>query len=968
VSKLGITSRTQLARLRLEEDAELGAAEPLCRPEARFGAFARPAYDAFVLFGRDSERARIGALLNEARASRSGVLVVRGEPGIGKTALLEDARDRAADMHVVTARGVESESELPFASLHQLLRPALEHLESLPTPQQRALRGALGFEERTGDDRFLVSVAVLSLLAEFAERRPVLALIDDAHWLDASSADTLLFVARRLHAEPIVLLFAVRDDGVRRFEAAELPVLELGGLADDAAEALLARRGAVEVAADVRDQLVEYTGGNALALLELPAALTAGQLSGADPLPAALPLTERVERVFLERVRRLPEPTQQLLLVAAADDSGSLTTIVGAAKALGSDDGALDAAEQSGLVAVRGSRLELRHPLVRSAVYQGAAWTERRAAHAALADALGPDEADRSAWHRAAAAVGSDEGVLRQLEHAAERASARGGHAAAAKAYERAAELTTDPPTRARRLVAAAVEASMAGRNDHAVALAEQADSVSDEPLDRAESARVRGIAELQCGTPSEGLRIFLAGARELPEGESEKALEMLVYAAESASLAGESAGMRDVSRAASTLSVGDDARARFFLRFLSGLGPFSEGDAAGAPLLEEAVVLGESADDAQLLFWASAAAAFMGDLERGSVLAGRAAALARQRGEIALVAHALSSCAAYLLVENRFAAAAADAAEAVRLGREIGTENLTGLPLGVLAMVAAIRGREAEARRLADEIAGFAHERGLALPSAFAVWALASVDLARGRWAEALERYEALSDVRPGFGHPLAAILTIPDRMETLVRLGRTDEAIEVLPGFEAWATHAGGSAKSRLASCRALVASGDEATEHFEDAVRQADVTRRFDLARIRLLYGEHLRRERRRVDARKHLRGAIEAFEGFDAVVWAERARTELRASGETARKRDPSTVSQLTPQELQIARMVSEGLTNKEVAARLFLSPRTVDAHMRNVFSKLAITSRTQLARLQVSELDSMSVPRPAPTAA
>jgi DNA-binding CsgD family transcriptional regulator len=494
----------------------------------------------------------------------------------------------------------------------------------------------------------------------------------------------------------------------------------------------------------------------------------------------------------------------------------------------------------------------------------------------------------------------------------------------------------------------------MAGRNDQAVAHAEQATLLSEDPLDRASSARVRGVAELQSGTPYKGLRIFLAGAAELPEDETEKALEMLVHAAESASLAGDPEGMREVSRAASKLSIGDGEHARFLLKFVSGLGPFSDGDAAGAPLLEEAVALGEGSDDAQRVFWSSAAAAFMGDLGRGSMLAARAAALARQRGEVALVAHALASSAAYLLVENRYAEASADAEEAVRLGRQVGAENLTGLPLGVLAMVAAIRGRDDDARRLAHEVSGFAHERGLALPAAFAVWALANVDLARANWSQALERYEALSEVRPGFGHPLAAILTVPDRMETLVRLGRTDEAAAALPAFEGWAAHAGPSAQSRLASCRALVASGDEATKQFEAAVQQADVTRPFDLARIRLLYGEHLRRERRRVDARTHLRAAIEVFERFDALVWAERARTELRASGETARKRDPSTIDQLTPQELQIARFVADGLSNKDVAAQLFLSPRTVDYHLRKVFMKLGITSRTQLARLRVGE--------------
>jgi DNA-binding CsgD family transcriptional regulator len=921
-----------------------------------------------VLYGRDAERAQIDALLEAARASRSGSLVVRGEAGIGKTALLEDVRERASDMQVLTARGIESEAELPFAGLHQLLRPALNHVEDLPRPQAQALRGALGLAERAGDDRFLISVACLTLLAELAERGPVVCLVDDAQWLDEPSTDALLFVSRRLDAEGIVIFFAARDGDDRQFESGPLPVLALSGLDADAAADLVARHAGTDLAPGVRDLLVEQADGNALALVELPTALTAAQLAGEDALPHVLPLSRDVERLFLERVRRLPEPTQQLLLVAAVDDTGRLATIMQAAAALGSDGTALDAAEQSGLVTVRESRLELRHPLVRSAIYQGATRSEQRAAHSALADALGADEADRRAWHQVAAALDSDEDALRQLDDAAQRASARGGHAAAARAYERAAELTADASMRGRRLTAAAVAASMAGRNAHAVALAEQATLISENPLDRAASARVRGLAELQRGTPYKGLRIFLAGAAELPEDETEKALEMLVHAAESASLAGEPEGMREVSRAASQLSVGEDEHERFLLRFLSGLGPFSEGDAAGAPLLEEAVALGESADDAQRVFWASAAAAFMGDLGRGSTLAGTAAALARQRGEVALVAHALASCAAYLLVESRYAEASADAEEAVRLGRQIGAENLTGLPLGVLAMVAAIRGREDEARKLADEVTGLAHERGLALPSAFAVWALANVELARGDWAQALERYDALSEVRPGFGHPLAAFLTVPDRIETLVRLGRRDEAFEALPAFEAWATRAGASAQSRLASCRALVARGDEATAHFDDALRHAEVTRPFDLARIRLLYGEHLRRERRRRDARTHLRAAIEVFERFDAVVWAERARTELRASGETTRKRDPSTVDQLTPQELQIARFVAEGLSNKDVAAQLFLSPRTVDYHLRKVFSKLGITSRTQLARLPFADNAQQSASSHAPVPA
>ena len=324
-----------------------------------------------MLYGRDAERAEIGALLDAARTSRGGVLVLRGEPGIGKTALLEDARERAADMYVLDARGVESESELPFAALHQLIRPAFDHLDGLPSRQAEALRGALGLRERAGDDRFLVSLAVLTLLSDFAERRPVRCLVDDAHWLDTPSAEALLFVARRLAAEGIALLFAAREADGRRFEAPDIPALELRGLSVDAAETLLSRHGPGEVARPVRDQLLEYTRGNALALLELPGALSEAQLTGTEPLPAALPLTQGVERVFLDRVRRLPDATQRLLLVAAAEETGSLATVMQAAAGLGVDAGALDAAERSELVVVRGGQIDLRHPLVRSAVYQG---------------------------------------------------------------------------------------------------------------------------------------------------------------------------------------------------------------------------------------------------------------------------------------------------------------------------------------------------------------------------------------------------------------------------------------------------------------------------------------------------------------------------------------------------------------------------------------------------------------------
>ena len=379
-----------------------------------------------MLYGRDSERARIIALLAAARELRSGVMILRGDAGVGKTALLEEARASAADMHVLSARGVESEADLPFAALHQLIRPALGRLDRLPVAQATALAGALGLVERGRDDRFLVSVACLTLLSELAERRPVLCLVDDAQWLDAASADTLLFVARRLGTEAVVLLFATRADDVETFYAPDVPSLDISGLAAHDAATLLARGGDATVAAEVRDYLIEQTRGNPLALLELTSALSADQLRGRDPIEH-LPITGGMERVFLRRVRDLPRASRQLLLVAAADDTGELSTVLQATGPAGNSRDALSAAEQAGLVSVSGTRLEFRHPLVRSAVYGGATSEERRAAHDALAGALPKDDADRRAWHRAAAAVDPDEEIAAELAATATRAARRGG-------------------------------------------------------------------------------------------------------------------------------------------------------------------------------------------------------------------------------------------------------------------------------------------------------------------------------------------------------------------------------------------------------------------------------------------------------------------------------------------------------------------------------------------------------------
>jgi DNA-binding CsgD family transcriptional regulator len=905
-----------------------------------------------VLYGRDAERDRIARMLEGARSSRSGALVVRGDPGVGKTALLEDTRDRAGDMQVLSARGIESESELPFAALHQLVWPALEHLGALPQPQARALRGALGLEDSTGQARFLVYSGCLTLLSELAERRPVLCLVDDAHWLDAASADALRFVARRIGAEGIVLLFGAREGDVRRFEADDLPSLMLAGLDEDAADALLT--DAAVASSVVRERLVAHTQGNALALLELPGALSAEQLAGSEPLPDALPMTRQLESVFHARAALLPEETRQILLVLAADDSEDLRVITRAGSALGVDPYALDPAEQDGLVAIRGTRVVFRHPLVRSAVYGSAPSRERRRAHRALADALAGDDAqaDRRAWHLAAAALEHDDDVVRELDQAARRAEERGGHAAAARALERAAELSLDPGERDRRRVLAARDLSLAGRDEQAVVMADQAGDVRDRPLLWAELARVRAACAIRRGSPASAVPELVGAATELSASDPAVAIELVIHAVVSAWQGGGATAWQEVTAIVETLpSDRLDETSRVLAGSVVGFAGMLQGKPDAVPLLQATAVWGATAEEPRLVMWSSWAALWLADMASFEALLERAAALCRARGELGMLADALGVRAVHLsLVCQRFREGAIAAEEAVGLGRELDAENILMLPQAALAVVAAVQGRDDEAREHAERVIDGARRKDVRLRATPAVAALALVDLGRSRAEEAYERLAALTDpADPGLG------ITAPDRIEAAVRAGRQAEARAGLEYYERWAGYSGApQARPRLASCRGLVAQGEEATAHFEEAIGLIGDARPFDRPRIHLLAGEHLRREGRRIQAREHLRAAIEGFEALGAEPWAERARGELRASGETARKRDPGAVDALTGQELQIARLVAQGYTNKEVAAQLFLSPRTIDAHLRGVFGKLGITSRRALRDIPLED--------------
>jgi DNA-binding CsgD family transcriptional regulator len=906
-----------------------------------------------MLYGRDAERSAIAALLNAARKSRSGVLVLRGQAGAGKSALLRDAVTQAADMQVLEARGVESEAELAFAGLHQLLRPVLGQVDRLPPPQATALRAAFGLQQGKGKDRFLVSLAVLGVLAEVAEQRPVLCVVDDAHWLDEASASALGFVARRLEAEGVVLLFAARDEAPRRFDAAGLPELEVAGLDRVAVAALLADRAAVTVDPQVRERLVEQTGGNPLALTELPSLLTAGQLSGKEPLPPQLPLTDAVQRAFLARVRRLPADAQTVLLVAAAEDTGRPATVLAAAATMGAGAGALDAAEEAKLVQVHGGSLEFHHPLVRSAVYQAATTNQRRLAHRALAAALHREgDADRWAWHLAAAAVEPDEGVVGELDAVAERARGRGGFEAACAALERAAELCADPVARGRRLVAAAESAWLAGQLDRTAGLLQAAWPLASEPLVRAEVGRLRGWYELSVGSAAAAQPILVQAARDVAPADPRRARRILAAAAEAAWLERDRAAGAELGRVAASLGHPGDLHDRYFADLVVGFLHALDRDlAAAVPLLTRAIGLARHLEDPDLLAIAAHHAFYVGDDSAAYQLNVRVAATARADGKATELLFALSRLAQAELLVGRWTAAAASAGEAARLASGTGQRALSALPLAWLTLLAALQGNQDGfwSRVAETEQVTAAHALGVFQGAVHDVlhWARAVQKQATARPASAATLLEELS-------HPVVLTMAALDGVEATVHAGRRNRALEWLRLLQAVATHTGAPwAQARAAHGHGLLSEGHVAQARFEEALDHHRRARRpFEQARTELAYGELLRRARRRVDARAHLEAALDAFEGLSAAPWAERTRLELRASGQAVRRRDPSTLRQLTPQELQVARFVARGLPTREVAAQLFLSPRTVDFHLRNVFAKLGISSRTQLAQFHL----------------
>ncbi|MGY1711581.1 AAA family ATPase [Geodermatophilus sp. SYSU D00758] len=901
-----------------------------------------------MLTGRDAERAAIAALLDAARTGTGGALVVRGVAGSGKSTLLTDAVTAAAGMRVLRTSGVESESPLAFAALQRLLWPLRGGIDALPAPQAAALGAALG--EAAGDgDRFLAFLGTLSLLADAAEQTPVLAVVDDAHWLDDASAAALLFTARRLQDERVALLFAARDGDARRFDAPDLPTVVLGGVTGSDADALLTARAGVGVDPSVRDQLVAGTGGNPLALVELAGVLTGEQLAGRVPLPSTLPLTGGVERAFGERYRRLDEPAQRFLLVAAADDTARLTVIRDAADRLAAHDAALDAVERSGLLRIDGDTVALYHPLVRSAVYRAATSAQRRAAHRALAAVLTGD-ADRRAWHLAAAADRPDETVVSALDGVAERAAARGGHEAAAAAWARAAELTPGGGDRGRRLYRAASSAWLGAHPSRAAALAQAAAADIGEPVLRARLLVLQGQIEWNTRSLHDGYDLILQAAEVAAGADDALARQLAMLCASLSGFGARSPRTFDPVALVPQPPPDAPTAARVAFDLMHGFRALGRGDyaAAGASFGEAfARTDAEPLEDDHVLQPNLAIAAWLiDDDERSLRLHENQLTAARRAGALSMVEHALTRGFYAQIAMGAWGRAAAAADEALPLAAGTGHPGMTALPMVQQALVAALRGDAAADDRLAE---------AAAIRERHPVGITDSLVVGVTHWARALrtaaQPATAVHHLTQVSGPALRRLAAL-DLFDLAFRAGRLDVLRAWLEEVAAFAEGTGTpSALAAAEHGRALVAEGADAEAHFEAALTaHAKSPRSPDRARTELAYGEYLRRARRRVDAREHLRTALALFEELGATPWAERAAQELRASGETARRRDVTTATDLTAQERQVAALVRQGLSNRDVAAQLFVSPRTVDFHLRNVFSKLAVTSRAELTAL------------------
>jgi DNA-binding CsgD family transcriptional regulator len=884
-----------------------------------------------MLIGRDPEQRLIESLLEEARNGASAALLIRGEAGIGKTALLDHAGE-ASGFRTLRCAGTEPEHDLAFAGLEQLMRPLEALIERLPDPQASALQCALGIGGEPMQDRLLLGLATLNLLAEATGGGPLLCLVDDLQFLDAPSAQTLLFAARRLGAEGVVMLFGVRDDPGSWFEAPGLAQLTLAPLSEADARELIGSARQASLGQSARRQLLEQAHGNPLALLELPV-----EDHGGTRAPG-------LDGAFRARVAALSPSAHALLLLAAVSESEDTRTWSEFARVGGLPPSAQRAGVEAGLIADVDT-VVFRHPLARSAVYSASTQGERAEAHRLLAS--GATDTLARTLHLAAAASQPDEALATELEAAASASVRRGAFASAAAALERAAELSTVEAARVQRLIASAQANLDAGDSQAASRLAEQALAGAHTASERAALASVNGALELQLGTPATAYELLLAGAHAVAEEDPGRALELQAQAMTPAFVAGwpERAFAEAHAFLADLPATGRPHEA--FLRlFLSSTVSAEDGarDAAHARL-SETLQSGAATEDLRLMVWAAIASAYMGDLHSATALATRAVSLARAAGSFSTLPIALLGSARFDVNARAFDGAEESAREGIDLTRQLGQENLETCLSAILVRCLAARGQIEECRELGEVTLNRALAHGLTVAADDVRLGIAELELSLGHGAAAREMIDAVE-------HPLFRLAATPFLVEAILLSGERQPAPQTLDTLAKLAEQA--EDPNRLAvltRTRALLATSCEAAEPlFLDALaHQREHGQPFERARTELAYGEVLRRAQRRTEARVHLRAALATFEGLNTPLWAERARAELEATGITARKRDPSTLDTLTPQELRIAKLVAGGATNRDVANQLFLSPKTVEYHLRKVFLKLGVSSRVELAR-------------------
>lgn len=915
-----------------------------------------------MLHGRSAPIALIDELLAGARDHRSGALLLYGEAGIGKTALLDYAASRADEMTVVHATGFPSESGFGFAALGQLAGPLAGFIDQLPGTQARALRSALGLDDEPVRDRVLVFAALLSLLAESAETRPTLCLVDDIQWVDPGSAEALTFVARRLQAEGVAVVFTRRTEGTEDPTIRGIPGYALQRLTRADSRALL-REQAGGAAAPAEDRLLEESDGNPLALLELPRILER-QARAHTEWPEHPPaLGTKMNEAFLEQTHRLSSGAQTMLLVVAADPESTAHEVLDVARTLGVGPQALTETESSGLIQASAERLAFRHPLIRAAVYGDAAAMTREQVHGSFARKLqGERQVARQARHLSLSTGPPDEQVAEVLEGSARWSTHRGALEAASAAWERAADFSGDSERAASRMMAAADAARLVGEPARAKVLLGAAAGLFGGEALGTELDVVRGRLELRTGTPADAHGLLSSAARRITSTDPVRALRVLTEAGEAASYAGDRDLIVATGLQAAELVAVVTGEARLPGLVLIGSGKVVSGEApAGRVACQEAIALADGATEATDLVWASIAAQYAGDEIRAHALAARAVSAARTAGQLSMLPYALEFKALAELYASRFAAATSTANEGLSLARDLRQENSICRHLATLAWVDAVQLREEGCRERSAEVLSASAARGLGLPRATAHWALGLLELGLGRPQEAHEWLLRLLTTAVGASHPGIALLAVPDVVETALRLDRLDEVAPLVTRFEQFAGESGPPwARALAARCRALISDPDEAEPFFTKAMDlHTRANRPWDQARTALLYGEHLRRQRRRVDARPPLRAAAREFERLGATAWLKRAQGELRATGEHTGAREVGSFRQLTSQEFQIVGLVSDGSSNRSVAEQLFLSPRTVEYHLSKVYAKLGISSRSALVDLDLETAGSAS---------